>query len=470
MRVYNSMPYTSIPFTMEPPSEIFSYLFLNTLHSFSLGVGIALASMVLLLICSAAISASEIAFFSLSPKELKEIESYKSRSGKAVLELFKTPKELLATILIANTFVNIAVVIISTYVTEQLFDLSENGLLTFIIQAVVITFLILFFGEVMPKVYATKNALKLSSVLVFPMIFLIKIFKPLSALLVISSSFIGKRIGKTKYTGNVHDLSHALELTSQGKKQNEQEHKILKGIVKFGNTDVKQIMKPRTDVDAFEYNTDFKTLLAEILESGHSRIPVYKNSFDNISGILYIKDLLPHFAQDENFKWQNLIRPPFFVPETKKIDDLLKEFQEKKNHLAIVVDEYGGTSGIITLEDIMEEIVGDITDEFDEENLVYSKLDKNNFVFEGKTPLIDLYRVLGIEGTSFENAKADSDTVAGFIIGLAGKIPSKDEKIKFENFLFKIESADQRKINRVKVTILEIKEREENAEVSDYLI
>lgn len=455
---------------MEPPSEIYSFLLLNFFHGFSLGAGIVSLLIVLLLFFSAAISASEIAFFSLSPKDLKETEKTKTRIGKIILELIKNPKELLAAILIANNFVNISIVILSSYLTSQLYDFGENYLFAFLLQVIAVTFLILFFGEMLPKVYATKNAFKLASLLAFPMFVLKKIFKPMSSILIMSSSFIDKRIKKAQYTGNVRDLSHALELTTQEKKTNGQEHKILKGIVKFGNTDVKQIMKPRTDVDAFEYNTDFKTLLAEILESGHSRIPIYKNSFDNIAGILYIKDLLPHFDKDETFKWQNLIRPPFFVPETKKIDDLLKEFQEKKNHLAIVVDEYGGTSGIVTLEDIMEEIVGDITDEFDEENLMYSKLDKNNFVFEGKIPLIDLYRVLGIEGTSFEKEKGDSDTLAGFIIGLAGKIPQKDEKIKFKNFLFTIESSDKRKINRVKITILEIEEREENAEVSDYLI
>lgn len=431
---------------------------------------LAFAGMILLLFCSAMISASEIAFFSLSIKELKDIENSPNRTARAIIELVKNPKSLLATILIANNFVNIAIVILSTFASAELFDFSRNPILGFVIQVLVVTLLILLIGEVLPKVYATKNSTKLVAAMALPMLALRKILKPVSSILVFSSSIIDKRIKKAQYIGNIHDLGHALELTSQDKKSNEQEHKILRGIVKFGKTDVKQIMKPRTDVDAFEYNTDFKTLLVKILESGHSRIPVFKNNFDNIAGILYIKDLLPHFDKDEKFKWQSLIRPPFFVPESKKIDDLLKEFQEKKNHLAIVVDEYGGASGIVTLEDIMEEIVGDITDEFDEEDLSYSKLDKNNFVFEGKIPLIDLYRVLGIEGASFEKAKGDADTLAGFLIERTGKIPQKDEKIKFENFLFTIESSDKRKINRIKVTILEISERVENEEVSDYLI
>lgn len=452
--------------------ELLSSLFLSTslLQPFSAGIIIAFAGVIILLFCSAAISASEIAFFSLSVKDLKEIENSTSRKAKSIIELVHNPKTLLATILIANNFVNIAIVILSTFAAGQLFDFGSNPILGFVIQVVVITLLILLIGEVIPKVYATKNSLKLAATLAIPILGLRKILSPASSVLVLSSSFIDKRIKKAQYVGNIHDLSHALELTTHGKKTNDQEHKILKGIVKFGNTDVKQIMKPRTDVDAFEYNTDFKTLLAKILESGHSRIPVFKNNFDNIAGILYIKDILKFSDQDQNFKWQALLRPPFFVPESKKIDDLLKEFQEKKNHLAIVVDEYGGASGIVTLEDIMEEIVGDITDEFDEEDLSYSKLDKNNFVFEGKIPLIDLYRVLSIEGTSFEKAKGDADTLAGFIIERTGKIPHKDDKMKFENFLFTIESSDKRKINRVKVTILEPTESVENSEVSDYLI
>ncbi len=434
------------------------------------GVLFAILLMGFLLLCSAAISASEISFFSLSPRDLQEIENSGNRSKKAILELLKNPKSLLATILIANTFVNIGIVILSTFISSRLFDFAKNPVLGFVIQVVIVTLLILLMGEVMPKVYATKNSIKIATILSLPILTLKKFLTPFSAVLVFSSSIIDKRIKKAQFIGSIHDLSHALELTSPGKKSNDQEHKILRGIVKFGNTDVKQIMKSRTDVNAFEYNTDFKTLLVNILESGHSRIPVFKNNFDNIAGILYIKDLLQHFDKDENFKWQSLLRPPFYVPESKKIDDLLKEFQEKKNHLAIVVDEYGGAAGIVTLEDVMEEIVGDITDEFDEEDLTYSKLDKNNFVFEGKIPLIDLYRVLGIEGAAFEAAKGDSDTLAGFIIERTGRIPKKDEKVKFENFLFTIESSDRRKIIRVKVTILEISEMVENAEVSDFLI
>lgn len=454
---------------MEPPS-VFLFLLISLLPQLSLEILLAITGMIVLLFCSASVSASETAFFSLSVKELKDIENSPGRTGKAIHELLKDPKPLLATILIANNFINIAIVILSTFVFSELFDFGGNPVLAFIVQVVVVTLLLLLLGEMLPKVYATKNSTKLAHIMAIPMLGMKKILAPFSSILVFSSSIIDKRIKKVQYVGSIRDLSHALELTTQGKKANDQEHKILRGIVKFGNTDVKQIMKPRTDVDAFEYNTDFKTLLTKILESGHSRIPVFKNNFDNIAGVLYIKDLLQHFDKDENFKWQSLLRPPFFVPESKKIDDLLKEFQEKKNHLAIVVDEYGGASGIVTLEDIMEEIVGDITDEFDEEDLSYSKLDKNNFVFEGKIPLIDLYRVLGIEGTSFENAKGDADTLAGFIIERTGKIPQKEEKIKFENFLFTIESSDKRKINRIKVTVLEISEQVENTEVSDYLI
>jgi len=444
---------------LDDPDEPLQQLFLDILQPASFGIIAALGAMVLLLASSALISGSEVAFFSLGPKERKDLESSKSRASNVILRLLEKPKRLLAAILIGNNFVNVAIIILSTYVTAALFNFGNYPFLGFIIQVVMITFLILLIGEVVPKVYATKYALNLALFMAFPILFLRNIFNPLSSLLINSTSFIDKRIRKISADISAEDLSHAIELTKD-EEASEEEHKILKGIAKFGSTDVKQIMKSRVDVVAFEIETKFDVLLSGILKSGFSRIPIFKESFDKVEGILYIKDLLPHFEKGDNFNWKELIRPPFFVPENKKIDDLLKEFQEKKIHLAIVVDEYGGTSGIVTLEDIIEEIVGDITDEFDEENLVYSKLDENNYVFDGKTPLNDLYRILDIDGNVFEETKGESDTIAGFILELAGKIPLKNEKVNFENFTFTVEAADKRRVKRVKVTILEKQEKE----------
>lgn len=409
--------------------------------------------MLILLCCSALISASEVAFFSLTSKELDIIRQSTSMTGKIALQLLEKPKRLLATILIANNFVNVGIVIISTVISHEFLKYFNNPALEFVVQVFFVTFLILLLGEVIPKVYATSHPVRTASLMAYPLLILRTVFKPLSELLVYSTSIIDKRIKQKGHAISVDELSHALELTESGQ-TSESEKKILHGIVKFGNTDVKQIMKPRVSVLAFELHTDYKTLLKKIVESGFSRVPVYHDTFDNISGVLYIKDLLQYIDEGENFEWQKLLRSAFFVPENKKIDDLLKEFQEKKIHLAIVIDEYGGTSGIVTLEDILEEIVGDISDEFDEEDLVYSKLDDNNYVFEGKTALNDLYRVLKIEGEEFEKQKGESDTLAGFILELAGKIPERGTEIKFHNYIFKVESVDKRRIKSIKVSIL----------------
>lgn len=437
---------------MEPPGETYLQLLFILPEFFSFSVITALVLMGILLICSGLASGTEAAFFTLSPAQLRELHGSSSRRHKAIRLLLENPKMLLATILIANNFVNIGIVILSTFITAQLRGFGENPLLVFFIQVVAVSFLILLFGEVLPKVYAAKYPLYFASMIALPMLFLRSLISPLSSLLISSTSFIDNKIKKKGYSGSVKELSHALELMAKDSMDID-EQRILRGIVKFGNTDVKQIMRSRGDVDAFEYHTEFNELMAAIVESGHSRIPIYKGAFDNVSGVLYIKDLLPHFDKPAQFKWQSLIRPPFFVPENKKIDDLLKEFQQKKNHLAIVVDEYGGTSGIVTLEDIIEEIVGDITDEFDVEDIVYSKLDENNYIFEGKAPLIDLYRAIGIDGAVFEDAKGDADTLAGFILELSGRIPRKEEIICFRNFFFTIEAADKRKIKRVKITV-----------------
>jgi len=453
---------------LEDPDPLPYSILLQLFNAANLNVLLGLVGVVILLLCSAFISGAEVAFFSLSPKHKKDLKSSDTKPGKLVLELLEKPKRLLATILIANNFVNIGIIVLSTFLANKMFDFTETSVFgiiisgqiqEFLILVVLLTFLILFAGEVTPKVYATKYPAKLSLLMAYPILILEKIFWTigLSRVLVYSTSLIDKKFKKKTDNISVDDLSTALELTND-ENVSEDEQKILEGIVKFGNTDVKQIMKPRLDVVAFEIGIPYPEVLTEIIESGYSRIPVYKKTFDKIEGTLYIKDLLPHLKKKDDFKWNVLIRPSYFVPENKKIDDLLREFQEKKIHLAIVVDEYGGTSGIVTLEDIIEEIVGDITDEFDDDELKYSKLDANNYVFEGKIQLKDLYRILDIEGENFEKIKGESDTLAGFLLELSGKLLKKNEKISFENYTFIIEAADKRRIKQIKVIIEELKE------------
>ena len=332
---------------------------------------------------------------------------------------------------------------------------SISDTMNFIIQVIVITFLILLFGEVIPKVYANNYNLKFSKFMAIPLQLLKKLFYPISQILVNSTNLIDKRIEKRKESIQANELEHALNLTVDSV-DNEDEKKILEGIVKFGNTDVKQIMTPRTDVISFEITTPFNELMSELKEIKYSRIPVFEDSFDKIKGILYAKDLLGKMNEKKNFKWPNLLREPKFVPENKKLDDLLKEFQEEKTHIAIVVDEYGGSSGIVSLEDVLEEIVGEITDEFDEEDINYKKLDELNYIFDGKTTLIDIYKLLDIDGGIFEKEKGESDTIAGFCIEQAGKILLKNEKISCDRYTITVEAADKRRIKKVKITINEV--------------
>lgn len=409
--------------------------------------------MLVLLVIVSFVSAAESAFFSLTPTDMEELKTSGNKTDEKILKLVAAPKRLLATLLISINFINIAIVVLSTVVMEGLFVFSpESHIVGFLIQVVVVTFLILLVGEVIPKIYATQNPLSSTRVLVFFVQFLQRIFYPVSTFLVFSSSFLDKVIKPRSHNISVDELSQALELTSD-KDIPVEDHKILKGIVKFGSTDVKQIMKSRMDVVAFEYEREYTKLLEDITNSGFSRVPIYKEKLDNIAGVLYAKDLLQYIDEGNDFNWHTIIRPPFFVPENKKIDDLLREFQIKKIHLAVVVDEYGGTSGIVTLEDVIEEIVGEINDEFDDDDLVYSKLDDTNYVFEGKAHLNDVYRILEIDGEVFEDAKGEADTLAGLILELEGRIPTKNQKIRFNHLLFTIESADNRKIKRVKITI-----------------
>ncbi len=408
--------------------------------------------LLLLLVCSALISGSEVAFFSLSPANIKTIEESENPTHKQITLLLSRPSRLLATILISNNLINIAIIVLATFLFGNLFQ-SENLIMHFATTVALITVVILLFGEIIPKTYAASNPLGFAVIMAIPLKTLSTVFSPLSALLVHGTKLITKNIRhNTNGTEiSVNELEHALELT-RDEDSNREEHKILEGIVKFGNIEVRQIMRPRTETTAFDIKTPYDTLISKILESGYSRFPIIKDSFDEVVGTLYLKDLLP-YADRTQFKWQTLVRSPFYIPENKKLDDLLMEFQEKKIHMAVVVDEYGGTSGIVTLEDVIEEIVGDITDEFDDEEIMYSRLDDDNYIFEGKTLLVDLYRVLNIDESSFESNKGEADSLAGFILELAGKIPKKNERIHFEDYTFTIDAADKRKIKRVKITI-----------------
>lgn len=406
-----------------------------------------------LMLLSALISGAEVAYFSLSPQDREQLENETSKPAELVTDLLSKPNTLLATILIGNNLVNVAIIILSTSLMNQIFDFSNLEVLAFVVQVVVVTLLILIIGEITPKIYATRQAYRLSKVMAYPLGFMRKLFSPFSSLMVRSTRKINAKARETDNSSNitVDDLSHAIELTTD-QNTHEDEKRILSGIVKFGSTEVKQVMTPRVNVVSFDSTIDYKTLQSEIVEHAFSRIPVHQDSFDNVVGVLYVKDLLNHIEEDSQFDWKKLMRPPSFITENKKLDNLLREFQEKKNHMAIVVDEYGGSSGIITLEDIIEEIVGEISDEFDEDDIIYSKLDDNNFVFEGKTALIDMFRILKISGDNFELAKGESDSIAGFILELEGKIPQKNEKLRFHDFQFTIEAADKRRIKQIKVT------------------
>lgn len=431
----------------EPPSTLIQLL---TIDASTITGVVFIVVLIALLLLSALISGSEVAFFSLGAGELEELED-ESTKHNHIRELLSQPEELLGTILISNNFVNVGIVILSTYLLNTFFSPELwSPLLTFIIEILAITGVLLLFGEILPKVYANTARLNFARSVV-PFIFrLHKILKPLSKRL-------SKTINRINIEGrgpslSVDDLEQALELTND-EHSTEDEQRILKGIVRFGSTTVKEVMTPRTSVIAIDIKAPFHDTLAHIVDKGYSRIPVYEDQLDQIKGLLYVKDLLPYVDASDNFGWQDLIRTPFFVPESKKIDDLLKEFQQRRIHLAIVVDEFGGTSGVISLEDVIEEIVGEISDEFDDDDLVYSKLDDHNYVFEAQTPLIDFCRVLDLPKDIFESVDGESDSLAGLVLELAGKFLEKNEEITYEAFTFKVESVDQRKLIRIKVTV-----------------
>ena len=416
-----------------------------------------ICALLLLLLCSALISGAEVAFFGLSPTDINAIEQKKTAKGNIIIKLLDRPKKLLATILIANNAINIAVVLLFNVIGDTIFS-NINYLLfnfisvRFLLEVVVATFLILMFGEILPKVYANRNRLSFTHFMAYPLKVLDFLFAPLSLPMRSATIYLNNKLGKYKSNLSVNHLSQALELTSEGDTTKE-EQKLLQGIVSFGNTDTKQVMRPRIDLFALSEDMKFMDVLDEIKIQGHSRIPVFSENMDNVLGVLYVKDLLPYIDR-KTFNWISLIREPYFVPENKKLDDLLLEFQEKKNHLAVVVDEYGGTSGIVTLEDIIEEIVGDISDEFDDEDLVYSKLDDFNYVFEGKTALKDFYRVVKIEDEEdFDEQKGESETIAGFVLEIAGSFPKKGEKIVFKDYAFIVESLDKKRLKQIKVIL-----------------
>ena len=432
----------------EIPIPVFLSIFSQVeLHGFNLGVLTSFFFVLLLIVCSAFISGAEVSYFSLSARELDDLE----KENSDILNLLKKPNKLLATILIVNNFINVAIVVYSAHLTSLIFTFPEGSSLEFIFQVVIITALLVLFGEIRPKVYANQKAKEFSLNMVRILLFLQKVFSPLSYLLVSFTNFIDKRLAQSHTKVSFEEITKALDITEHESK--EDERRILRSIVEFGNTDVKEIMKSRVDVLAIEHKTKFKEVLQLVISSGFSRIPVYKVQFDSVLGILYIKDLIPFLDENDDFDWLKLCRIPYYVPETKMINDLLKEFQLKKNHIAIVVDEYGGTSGIVTLEDVLEEIVGEINDEFDEEENIYSKLDDNSFVFEGKISLNDFLKVVKGEMDYFEEIKGESDSLAGLVLEIEGRILKIGEICRIAPYTFLVESADVRRIKRLKVSI-----------------
>lgn len=430
----------------------------GTTDSFFIGGLIAIA---ILLVMSAIISASEVAFFSLRSYDLDKCRDSDDPKYKTILALLKNPRLLLATILVMNNFVNVGIVTLSTFLMWELASTRKPeeiivGMVTF-----GVTFAITFFGEIIPKVYATQHNLAYSRLVGGLWLILEKICTPISWPLLNMGNIIERRVEKKGYSSTVEELNHALDITTENDETTEEEKDILKGIVNFGTLTVKQIMRSRVDISSVEYDLNFKELMDQVSQSGFSRVPVYHESLDKIEGVLYIKDLLPFLDEDENFKWQKLIRPGLFIPETKKLDSLLKDFQSKRVHMAVVVDEYGGTSGLITLEDLIEEIIGEINDEFDEENVPFIRIDSNTFVFEGKTSLHDFCKAIEVDSSVFDSVKGESESLGGLILELNSAMPKVADQITFDRFIFTIVSVDKKRIKRVRVFINELPEKAE---------
>ncbi|RNC88420.1 MAG: gliding motility-associated protein GldE [Winogradskyella sp.] len=433
----------------EPGSLLISIISVNS------SLIISIVVLVILLLCSALISGAEVAFFSLTKTDLDTASTEHEKQTNIISTLLEQPKKLLATILVANNFINIAIVILFAYLGEFIFSTIENSIVRFLLEVVCATFLILLFGEIIPKIYASRNSIKFSLVMARPLKVLDTVFAPVSLPLRYITTQIHNKLGKQKSNISVDQLSQALELTNT-EDTTEEEQQILESIVTFGNTDTKQVMRPRLDIFALNIDADYNAIIPDIIDNGYSRIPVYEESIDSVKGILYVKDLLPHL-QKKSFDWTSILREPFFVPENKKLDDLMQEFQTKKVHLAIVVDEYGGTSGVVSLEDIIEEIVGDISDEYDVDDLNFTKIDTNNYRFDGKTQLKDIYKILELEdNSSFESSKGEAETIAGFILELFGGFPRVNSKINFENYVFTIEAIEKKRIKQIKLTINDI--------------
>lgn len=442
----------------EPPSQL---LLADTLAESWLFLTIGGVFLFLLLIASALISGSEVAFFSLNAKDIADCKESSKPSDQRLVDLITKPKLLLATILIINNFVNVGFVTLSTFVTWTIVGTKTPSAEILGLLAIIVTTVLTLFGELIPKIYANLNNLKFARMMSGVITVLAKVFRGLSLALMAMTNIIDKRFQRKGYDISVEELNQALEITTTSEETTDEEKDILKGIVNFSTLTVKQVMKSRMDITALDTEMDFHQLMDKINKSGFSRIPIYSETIDKIEGILYIKDILPFLDKDENFEWQKLIRSGFFVPETKKIDVLLKDFQEKRVHMAIVVDEYGGTSGLITLEDIIEEIVGDINDEFDDDDVIYDQIDSNTYIFEGKTTLNDFCKVIDVNSSIFEEVKGESESLGGLLLEINTKLPLAGEKVYFDKFIFTVTAVDFKRIKKIKVFIKrEIKQSE----------
>ncbi|RTY93995.1 gliding motility-associated protein GldE [Flavobacterium sp. GT3R68] len=427
----------------EPPS-----FFISALHT---DVVIGLPVMLFLLVCAALISGAEVAFFSLTPQDLEDLDRKHQSKSQLIRTLLDKPKKLLATLIVAGNFTHIGIIILFFFLSKRWHFAIAATTLRFFVEILAVAFLILLFGEVLPKVYASRNIVRFAKFIAKPLAILNQLLSPISLPMRSATIFLHEKLGRQKSKFSVNHLSQALELTSS-EGTSPEEQKLLEGIVSFGNTDTKQVMSPRIDIFALEIDEAFDEIMPKIIENGFSRIPVFRDSIDQIEGVLFVKDLIPHIDK-KDFNWVTLLRPPFFVPESKKLDNLLKDFQSMKNHLAIVVDEYGGTSGLVSLEDVIEEIVGDISDEFDADDIGFSKINDKNFLFEGKTNLKDFYRLVEVDTALFESSKGEAETLGGFILEILGNFPKKGQKINFSNCLFSIEAVDKKRIKQIKITI-----------------
>ncbi len=442
---------------MDPDPEPYIILLTTTLSpfftGFTLNAIIGLIALALLLAASALISSSETAYFSLKPADLDELESRSDTKSQTVLKLREKPKTLLATILIGNNFVNVTITLLSTYIVSELFDIRNHPVAAFIMEVIVVTSLVLIIGEITPKILATKKPIRISRLMARPLQVLMTLFTPLSKLLVNSTSFMDKHLEKKKADISMDDLSAAVDIATEASTPLE-EKKMLKGIATFTEKEVSSVMKPRIDIIAVEHSMPFQDMLATVIRSGFSRIPVYEESLDKVSGILYVKDLLP-YLDAQSYEWQKLLRPAFFVPENRKINDLFQDFREKKIHIAIVVDEYGGTSGLITMEDVIEEIVGEINDEFDnvKQEQHYTKLDDDTFLFKAQTSIVDFCKVFSLSEDYFEPMQGEADTLAGLVLEIEGRIPEVGFSFNVEKFNFEITEADSRRIIQIKVKV-----------------